>query len=211
LISGKPAIPMPIGKKFARRIVPKPRRIPLPVPMVQISNGLVQGAAVDRDGQVWTWGGGKSPDIEAPGDDIRDASGFVAHRVTGLPPVKLIAADSTTYVVTQAGDVWRWGQSRATRAPVVSAVPSRVGGLSNIVGLSNTSFYVAFLDQGGIVSFLGGAPDDALDRAVDEPHTTIQLPPAKFVSAGARITTDGVVLYFSDLREGIVQRLELGD
>lgn len=208
LISGKPAVPQPFGKPFKHRLVEAPTRIPLPAPMKAISASIALGGAIDREGHTWIWGGGKFPELQAPGEDFPGPNGFVARRVIGIPPAQSI---DFTHVVTQTGEAWRWGISRVNGVRG-SVIPSRVAGLTNVVALSYADFFTALLDSNGVVLFIGVAPDTrSYGKFIDEPHATKLMPPAKFVSAGARITTDGAVLFFSDIRPEIVQRLELGD
>ena len=209
LISGRPAVPQPFGKPFKRRLVRTPTRIPLPVPMSSISADVSHVGTVDRDGHIWMWGGGEFfPDVQAAGEDYSGPNDFVARRVGGIPPAQSI---DSTYVITRAGEVWRWGISRVNGVRG-SVIPGRVAGLANAVALSDIGFFTAIMDRDGIVLFIGIAPDkENHGKFIDEPHATKLMPRAKFISAGARITKEGDVLFFSRIRAGIVQRLELGD
>lgn len=209
LISGRPAVPQPFGKPFKRRLVRTPTRIPLPAPMSSISAATSHVGAVDRIGHVWMWGGGEFfSDVHAPGEDYPRPNGFVARKVSGIPPARSI---DSGYVITRTGEVWRWGISRVNGVRG-SVIPNRVPGLSDAVALSAIGFFTAIMDQDGIVLFIGIAPDvENYGKFIDEPHATKLMPRAKFISAGARITTEGDVLLFRKTRSGIVQSLELGD
>ncbi|WP_316206872.1 MULTISPECIES: hypothetical protein [unclassified Bradyrhizobium] len=208
LISGGTPVAQPFGKSFQHRLVGIPVPIPLPVPMKAISASVAQGAAIDREGHVWLWGGQRFPALRAPGDDFFGPKAFVARRVVGIPPAKLI---DSTYVVTQTGQVWRWGVS-STNGARESVNPSRVASVTNIIGLSYAKSFTAMLDSSGSVLFIGAAPDaPSYGKFNNEPHASKLMPPSKFISAGARITMDGTVLYFSEIRAGVVQRLELGN
>jgi hypothetical protein len=211
LISGQPAVPRVVGKNYRRRVVKAPKRIPLPVPVASISAGVAQGGAIDRDGRAWTWGGGRFPDLQAPGEDVAGPNGFVARRVANLPPIRVIDVDSSAYAVTQTGELWRWGVSRVNGVRG-STNPSRVMGLTNVVAVSQVSSFTAIMGGDGTVLFIGFAPDVShVGKFSDEPNASKVMPVAKFISGGARITTDGEVLFFNDLRPGNARRLELGD
>jgi hypothetical protein len=211
LISGRPAVPQFPGKGYKRRLIMAPTRIPLPVPMAGISAGVVQGGAIDREGRAWTWGGGRSPDLQAPGENVSGPNGFVARRVTGLPPARIIDVHSNVYSVTQIGELWRWGVS-SVNGVRGSTIPSRVEGLTNIVAVSHVGSFTAIMDSDGAVLFIGLGPDaDHHGKFIDEPHASKVMPRAKFISGGARITADGAVLFFNNIRSGGVRRLELGN
>jgi hypothetical protein len=211
LISGRTAVPQFPGKGYKRRLIMAPTRIPLPVPMAGISAGVVQGGAIDREGRAWTWGGGRSPDLQAPGENVSGPNGFVARRVTGLPPARIIDVHSNVYSVTQIGELWRWGVS-SVNGVRGSTIPSRVEGLTNIVAVSHVGSFTAIMDSDGAVLFIGLGPDaDHHGKFIDEPHASKVMPRAKFISGGARITADGAVLFFNNIRSGGVRRLELGN
>jgi alpha-tubulin suppressor-like RCC1 family protein len=210
LISGRPSVRRGVGERFNRRMVDRPTRIPLPRPIAAISAGAVQAGAVDRQGDVRTWGAGYLTDTQAPGESFYGKAGFVAKRVAGLPPIRHIDMYSTAYAVTRTADVWRWGVSRVDGVRG-SNTPSKVAGLRDVVSLSHTGFFTAVMDREGIVLFVGIAPDsNSYGRFTDEPHATKLMPRAKFISAGARITADGSVLYFGRTGLGMVQLLDLG-
>jgi len=211
LISGQPALPTPTSKPVKRRLVKTPTRVPLPVPMVFISAGDAQGGAIDREGRAWTWGGGRlAVQLQAPGEDVAGPNGFVARRIAGLPPVRAIDVQLIAYVITKSGELWRWGVWTVNAKKYGSTEPSRVAYLTNIVAVSQIDFFTAVLDGDGAVRFIGTAPDKDNEKFVDQPHASMPMPPAKFISGGARITSDGTVLYFDELNAGVVQRLELG-
>lgn len=212
VISGRPAVPREVGKPFKRRMVAKPTRIPLHVPMAHISVGAVQAGAVDREGRAWTWGGKRFPDVEAPGDDVSEPNGFVARRVSGVPALRTVEVLGDAYAVTTTGDVWRWGVSRVNGARGSSA-PSRLPNVTDIVAVSLGNAYAAMMDTHGMVLFVGIAPDkpNNLGQWIDEPHATKLMPRAVAISAGARITREGAVLYFSEIRSGLIQYLDLAD
>lgn len=209
VITGQPAIPRPIRKG---RVIKNPTRIPLPVPMVGISSGTFQGGAIDREGNVWTWGGKRFPDLhQAPGEDVVGAGGFVSRKIAGLPPAVKLDISGTAYVVTQANEVWRWGVSHINDKIYGSTIPSPASGMRNIVDVSQTSFSTALLEKDGGVWFIGHALNVDDNKYIDEPRLSTQMPPAIAISAGARITAEGEALLFADVRRGLVQRLDLGD
>jgi hypothetical protein len=212
LVSGHPAVPRAAGKRYQRRLMKTPTRVPLPVPMIAISAGAAQGGAIDREGRAWTWGGGRSAEyLQAPGEDVAGPNGFVARRIAGLPPLRAIDVYTNAYVITEAGELWRWGVSRVN-GERGSVIPSRVADLTDIVALSHVGTFTAIMDREGFVRFVGVAPDkESNGKFIDEPHASKLMPRAKFISAGARITADGTVLWFNGIRAGGVRRLELGD
>lgn len=211
LISGQPAVDQPLGKPYKRRLVNAPTRVPLPVPMASISAGAAQGGAIDRDRRAWTWGGGSSAEfLQGPGEDIRGSNGFVARRITGLPPVRALDTRTTAYAITLTGELWRWGVSQVNGMRG-STTPSKVEGVTNVAAISHTGFFTAIMDGFGIVRFIGLAPDhDHGGKFIDEPHASKPMPRATFISGNARITTDGSVLFFPFGSNGAVRRLELG-
>jgi alpha-tubulin suppressor-like RCC1 family protein len=192
-------------------MVKTPKRIPLSVPMTSISAGNFQGGAIDREGNVWTWGGKRFPEDQAPGEDVVGAGGFVSRKIAGLPPVWKLDISGTAYVVTQANEVWRWGVSNINGVRRGSTIPISVPGMTNIVDVSQTSFSTALLGKNGGVWFIGNALNVDDNEFIDEPRPSTQMPPAIAISAGARITAEGEALLFADGRRGRVQRLQIGD
>lgn len=203
--------PTPVRRWDKRRLVTAPTQIPLKVPMAAISAGYLQAGGIDREGRVWVWGGGRLPEMKAPGTDFVGPAGFAARRVEGLPPVVSMDTHSTTYVVTQNGDVWTWGVSRINGETRGSATPTRIAEFAKIVAVSNTPFFLAALTGDGSVLFLGIAPDAPNHQYSAEPRATAQLPRSTAISGGARITTEGELLLFKDTKPGVVQHVEIGN
>lgn len=110
-------------------------------PPQRIAAGPDGGYLVAGDGSAWTWGAGPAggSSIPAPGGC---AACLVAFRpLTGLPPLRALAAGSaTTYALAQDGTVWAWGAGGAGQLGVppvgYRSAPQPVPGLTQAVAIA---------------------------------------------------------------------------
>ncbi len=208
LISGLP--PLDRQKKHKARIVEKPTRIPLPVPMAKISAGYVQAGAIDRDGHVWTWGGDRFPADKAQGERFVLPNGLVAIRVDGLSTAASLDMSSSPYVLTKAGEIWRWGGFEGATGNVDTSMPIRVSGVDEATAVSQGNNFVAILTKDGSVLYIGSAPDDRNFASSPKPRATRPLPAAIAISGAARIMNNGAAVHFLVHRPGVPKSLDLG-
>lgn len=98
------------------------------LPQNQISEGSSHAAMLTRTGAVYTWGYNNAGQI---GDGTTDVHPSI-FAVPGLPTgiLSIQAGFDHTLVLTEDGQVWRWGRGGA-------ATPSKVEGLEHIVSISS--------------------------------------------------------------------------
>lgn len=97
-------------------------------PQNQISAGSLHAAMLTRTGAVYTWGYNNAGQI---GDGTTDPHPAI-FAVPGLPTgiISVQAGFDHTLVLTEDGQVWRWGRGGAV-------TPSKVEGLDHIVSISS--------------------------------------------------------------------------
>ncbi len=92
-------------------LINRPTQVPFPqgVKIVQVSLGRNMIGALDAQGNVWTWAGGKGP-VDNRG--TRDPDYSRPLKVPGLPRIRQIAiSGGFNFALDTEGQLWGWGRS----------------------------------------------------------------------------------------------------
>jgi alpha-tubulin suppressor-like RCC1 family protein len=195
------------------RVFTKPVRISLPEPIVYIAAGFDHSVAVDRRGQVWSWGGTNHRSVIGAGELVQQADGSSFVRIANIPPVVAVWVGTQTFAEDVRGSVWSWGEINlvAMNGDVHSgsATPSVVSGLKDVKKMDVSTFFTASLESNGRVAISGVAPgatvfprpDPRYGRYVQEPTEIKDIDGALDLSGGldglALVDKSGEVLFFS--------------
>ena len=217
-----------VGSNEHRTFI-KPIKVSLPEPVVHFTAGLFHSVAVDRKGQVWSWGGANHRSVTGAGELVQNADGSSFTRIANVPSAVAVWASLQTYMSDINGGVWSWGEVNLTakngRARFGSQNPSLLPGLKDIRKASISSFYAVFLDSKGRISIIGVAPGSTLYPMGDEKngsyvHEPTQMPGfdgALDVTGGldglAVVNEAGEALHFgiNPRRTSPYERISIGD
>ncbi len=146
------------GKTFQRRQNPKQVLLRENTPLkdiVGLSAGLLHSMAIDKDGNIWTWGNNGSKALGRGGNPL------FAGQVTSLRQVIQVSAGLRhSLALLDDGSVWAWGTNaqgqfgdgQVQKTP--SEKPNRINTLQEIVAIStNTKHNLALRSNKDVVSW----------------------------------------------------------
>jgi hypothetical protein len=149
LITGQKGERDPSGRQIPR-MIKSPIQIPVPVPLKAVTVGFPHSIGIDREGNVWLWGGEGQPEYQPERSEVSTHDNFIARKVLGIPPAQSAAADGRTFVVTDAGELWSWGITKLDAAPPNGTrVPHKVEGLCAVKSVSSGSAMAATVCKDG--------------------------------------------------------------
>ncbi len=110
--------------------------------IVALSAGANHTAAIDDNGNVWTWGANTTGQL-GNGDTSGTAQAYPV-QLSGVSGVVTVAAGATnSYALESNGNVYAWGDNsigelgNGTMSTTFSATPARISGLGAMVNLGN--------------------------------------------------------------------------
>jgi hypothetical protein len=110
--------------------------------IVALAAGANHSAAIDQNGNVWTWGSNTTGQL-GNGDASGTAQSYPV-QVSSVSNVVTVAAGATnTFALEENGQVYAWGSNtmgqlgNGMMGSAINANPSQVHGLSNITSISN--------------------------------------------------------------------------
>ncbi|WP_210345560.1 hypothetical protein [Bradyrhizobium sp. CCBAU 53421] len=172
-----------------------PIKLLLPEPIASISAGQFHSVAIDRKGQVWSWGGVNHRSVLGVGESTQAADGSSLTRISNMPPAVAVWAGVQTYVSDINGGIWSWGEinlsTKSGRARFGTQNPSLVSGLKDISKASISTFYDAFLDTKGRISIIGVAPGSTIYAASDQRNGTYVREPTQIEGFGRMLDVSG--------------------
>jgi alpha-tubulin suppressor-like RCC1 family protein len=126
------------------------------LPLIKaIAAGSNHSAAIDTNGNVWTWGFNGYGQI---GDNSSNNNRYSPYQVPGLSGITAIAAGTyNTLALDSSGAVWAWGSNYLGQigtggvAAQNNLNPVKINGLTNITSISVGGFNCAALDTNGLV------------------------------------------------------------
>ncbi|ODQ78039.1 hypothetical protein BABINDRAFT_163076 [Babjeviella inositovora NRRL Y-12698] len=201
-----------LGPEAKTKEVKRPRLNPFlgkdSVGIVDIAVGGMHTLALDKNGNIWSWGGNDSgvlgrdttlsqEQLRDMDDDSDDEDGDLnavestPAKVEGLPEdvtvVQIAATDNLSACLTSAGDVYTWGTFRCNEGELgysqgikVQLTPARMETLSSIVQLAPGKDHIMALDTRGLVYAWGNGQQHQLGRRVLDRFKTGALEPREF-------------------------------
>ncbi|WP_395813549.1 MopE-related protein [Archangium minus] len=177
---------------------------------VSVPETVVAGAyhslMLRRTGQVQAWGQNQYGQLGPASSGVTVVT--TPTPVTGLPPVKAIAAGiGHSLALDLDGQVWAWGQNASGQVGMGSAggtvlVPAKVAGLTGIRNIAAGGNYSLALDEAGQVwawgqNTAGQVGTGATSVSVPSPMKVAGLPTIRAIAAGLNhvlaLDTDGGV------------------
>lgn len=143
------------------------------IPASQLATGASFSIALDRDGEVWTWGDNANSQLGVAGLSKSTKYPTPQHVViAGLENdevvVQVAAGNTTAYVLTSYGRVFSWGNNIQGQAgvgsypPAYYEVPTEAAFPRNVVQIVGGNTYVAALTATGEVYTAGSAANGRL-------------------------------------------------
>ncbi|TVY31960.1 Protein pim1 [Lachnellula subtilissima] len=188
------------------------------VGVVQIAAGGMHCVALTRDNKILTWGvndqgalGRQTEKANANADDSDDEDLVLnaseaeprevdlSHFPEGTKFSHVVAADSTSFVVTTTGLVYGWGTFRGNdgilgfrpHGPKTQSTPVLIPELKNITTLSAGTNHILALNTKGKVFAWGAGEQNQLGRKIIARNVAQSLVPSEFGLSRKKITTIG--------------------
>jgi alpha-tubulin suppressor-like RCC1 family protein len=199
--------------------------------IVEISAGLLHGALLDDDGDVWTWGFGLFGRL-GQGDTLQvDAPKKVA-ALDDVVIVNVEMGNGASYAIDADGRVWGWGQNTSGQlglgahpgdatdpvdGPLLPTLIDAFAGKAVVDLATGTSFAVVLTADGDVFAMGSNVQGQAGPNGGDERRVPlpVEVPiPGDVVAVGASnntafaVTTDGEVYGWGETRFG---QLLIGD
>ena len=168
------------GLKTRIRIKTVPNRIKNLPTIKDISVGGYHSMALDKEGNVWGWGG------NANGQLGLDAGQFInkPERITGLPKISAISASGTLSMALDIkGEVWIWGRFPSEHDGNSLSEPKKLNSLKDIVEISCSNFDMMAVDACG-KAFTWGWNTTGTDGTIKENLQNCLLVPKEIEGIG---------------------------
>ncbi len=123
--------------------------------IIQIAAGENHNVALDKDGNVWTWGRNNNYQL-----GISSGDQYTPYKVTGLPKVIRIATgNNSTMVLTENNELYAWGLNAYGNLGLGNytnkVLPTKVIGIQDIIDLSGGKNHFTILNRAGEVFTTG--------------------------------------------------------